>query len=78
VSVVKMLAVAGDTAIEATVLACTVSVTAALVTPPNAAVITLVPVATPVANPLELMVAMEVVAEVQVAVEVTFPVVPLL
>ena len=73
-----MLPVIGDTAMDATVLACTVSVTAALVTPPSAAVIMLAPVATPAASPLALMVATEVVAEVQVAVAVTFPVVPLL
>jgi hypothetical protein len=73
-----VLAVAGATAIEVTVLACTVRATAALDTPPNEAVTALVPTPVPVANPLELIVATEVVAEVQVAVEVTFPVEPLL
>lgn len=68
----------GDTAIEVTVLACTVSVTAALVAPPSAAVIELVPTATPAAKPLVLIVATDMVAEVHVAVAVTFAVVPLL
>jgi hypothetical protein len=57
VSVVYVLALGGDTAMEVTVLACTVRVTPALVTPLRAAVTTLEPPATPVASPLELTVA---------------------
>lgn len=73
---VYVLAVMGDTAIEFTVLACTVSVTAALVTPPSAAVIALVPAATPVASPVELTVATLGTEEDQAAVVLTFPVDP--
>jgi hypothetical protein len=76
VSVVYVLALGGDTAMEVTVLACTVRVTPALVTPLRAAVTTLEPPATPVASPLELTVATDWVADVQVAVELTFAVEP--
>ena len=62
----------GVTAIETRVAAVTVSVTAGLVTLPNAAEMFDVPVATPVARPEEVIVATAGVAEFQVAALVRF------
>lgn len=67
--------VAGVTVTVATAGAVTVMVTV-LEMPPEAAVITEVPVATAVAKPPAVMVATEVVAEVQVTVVVTVCVAP--
>ena len=62
----------GVTAIETRVAAVTVSVTAGLVTLPNAAVMFDVPTVTPLARPAEVIVATAGVAEFQVAVLVRF------
>jgi hypothetical protein len=61
------------------VTAVTVSAAAGvLVTPPDAAVIFVLPAAIPVAEPVAVMVASVVTEELQVALEVRFWVVPLL
>jgi hypothetical protein len=51
-----MLAVVGATVIDCNVAAVTVSVTPALVNPPDAAVMLVVPAATPVASPLDALI----------------------
>ena len=63
---------AGVTAIETSVAAVTVRVAAGLVTPPDAAVMLDVPIATPVARPEEVMVTTAGVAEFQVVDAVRF------
>jgi len=63
---------AGVTAIDASVAAVTVSVSAGLVTPFSDAVICEVPVPTPVASPAELIVATVVVPEFHVTLAVRF------
>ena len=59
----------GVTAIDTSVAAVTVNVSAGLVTPPNAAVICELPIATPLAKPVELIVATDVVPDTHVACE---------
>ena len=74
-----MLAVVGETAIEVTVTAAGVTVSAAIaVNPFAAAVMVVVPAATPIASPAELTVATAVLDEVHVTPEVSVPVVLLL
>jgi hypothetical protein len=63
---------AGVTAIDTSVAAVTVNVSAGLVTPLNAAVICDVPTATPLARPAELIVATAVAADTHVACVVRF------
>jgi hypothetical protein len=73
-----MLTVVGVTAIDCSTAAVTVSVTPALVIPPDVAVILVVPAATPVATPLALIVAVAVLDDVHVTPVVSAAVVPLL
>lgn len=74
-----MLAVGGETAIDATVGVAAVTVSDAIeVNPLAAALMVAVPAATPVASPPELTVATAVLDEVQVTPEVSAPLVPLL
>jgi hypothetical protein len=63
---------AGVTAIDTSVAAVTVNVSGGLVTPPNAAVICEMPVATPLARPPAVIVATLVVADTHVAWLVRF------
>ena len=80
VSPAAMLAVVGVTAIDCSVAAVTVSVIPALVNPPDAAVILVVPVATPVAVPVPVpvIVAAAVFDDVHTTPVVSVCVVPLL
>jgi hypothetical protein len=74
-----MLGVAGETAIEVTVMVCAVTVSAAVAVNPSAeALMVVVPAATPVASPVELTVAAAMFDEVHVTPEVSGPVVLLL
>jgi hypothetical protein len=76
VSPAAMLTVVGVTAIDCSTAAVTVSVTPALVIPPDVAVILVVPAATPVATPLALIVAVAVLDDVHVTPVVNVCVVP--
>jgi hypothetical protein len=68
----------GMSVIDTGPAAVTVSVTPALVIPPDVAVILVVPAATPVATPLALIVAVAVLDDVHVTPVVSAAVVPLL
>jgi hypothetical protein len=72
-----MLAVAGVTAIEVSVLAAAVTVRVAIpLTPPMVAVMALVPAATAVVNPVVLMVAVAALELLQLAVVLRLAVEP--